>query len=60
MQCLRVENQVLTHDLDIECEQLIFRTLPVGLESTYGQTDQTKVTNGLRHICDLGVVEEVG
>lgn len=25
MQCLRVEDQVLTHDLDIECEQPILR-----------------------------------
>jgi hypothetical protein len=33
--------------------------LRAALESTYGQTDQTKVTDGLSHVCDLGVVEVV-
>lgn len=29
------------------------------LESTYGQTDQTEVTDGLRHNGDLGVVKVI-
>jgi hypothetical protein len=38
----------------------LFLALLAARESTYGQTDQTKVTDGLSHVCDLGVVEVVG